>query len=362
MLAPESLPIELRLIPVGFAMVLVISALPRLTNLVLGIKKSFASSGIWSIFQKTIEPDKDFLQSVSLLLTADLILLITGQLVPQKDFIDIIEFPVGLSTSFLVVWLGYRVLERFFKLYVTKITQGGSKLNKDLLFLTTWINFSLFLFIIVVIFSNVHAINIFGLFASVGVGSVAIAFAAQKTLEQLLGGVVIYLDRPFVLDDYISLPDGTFGKVESIGLRSTRIRTSGKGTLMAVPNNYLTSINVENFTEASKLINVIKINFSERLGENREAFVRQLILDSSISAEIERRSISVIFQNIINESGHEITQGQVKYFIQAAGELSKEFRILIISIVGENIRQKLLDHGIDHEVSDRIWIDSNISI
>ena len=42
-----------------------------------------------------------------------------------------------------------------------------------------------------------------------------------------------------MVSDYIGLPDGTFGKVESIGLCSTKIRISGKGTLMVVPNNYL---------------------------------------------------------------------------------------------------------------------------
>lgn len=69
---------------------------------------------------------------------------------------------------------------------------------------------------------------------------VAVAFAAQNTLSKLLGGIVLYIDRPFVVDDYIGLPDGTFGRVESIGLRSTKIRSSGKGTLIIISNNSLT--------------------------------------------------------------------------------------------------------------------------
>ena len=64
-------------------------------------------------------------------------------------------------------------------------------------------------------------------------GCLAIAFAAQKTLEQLLGTCVLYLDRPFIPGEYIRLPSGLFGRVESIGLRSTKIRTAAKSTLIS---------------------------------------------------------------------------------------------------------------------------------
>lgn len=94
----------------------------------------------------------------------------------------------------------------------------------------------------------------------------------KKTLEQLLGGVVIYLDRPFVLDDYIGLPDGTFGRVESIGLRSTKIRVSGKGTLMVIPNSSLTQTNIENFTGAKKSYFSCLFNFLSYLRTGRNGF------------------------------------------------------------------------------------------
>ena len=352
----------LRLLPVGFAVILITIALPRLFRLLLRIREIVISPHTQEVYQKVVEPDKDLLQSIVLLLIADVILLITGHLVPQMDSIDIIEFPVGLSAALVICWQGYQLFERFLKIYITQITQSGRKLNEDLLIVAKWLNIFLFLFIIVTLFSQTHEINIFGLIASLGLGGVAIAFAAQKTLEQLLGGIVLYLDRPFVLGDYIGLPDGTFGKVESIGLRSTKIRTSGKGTLMVVPNNYLTGINIENFTWASKVIYVTKMNFSEPIPETKKAFIRQLILNSSINTEIDSRNLAVNFQDIINKEGQKITQGQIKFFIPSAGELSKDFRLQIIKIIGENVRQKLLDNGIDHEIEEQIWIDSQISI
>ncbi len=56
----------------------------------------------------------------------------------------------------------------------------------------------------VLIFAEIHQINLIGLFASLGIGGLAIAFAAQKTLEQLLGTVVLYLDRPYLPGEYIT--------------------------------------------------------------------------------------------------------------------------------------------------------------
>ena len=362
MLPAEILPINWRLIPVGFAVILVIIALPRLNRLPLKVREFVFSSGTREIYRKVVEPDRDLLQSIALLLIADVILLITGHLVPQIDFIDIIELPVGLCAALVISWVGYQLFERYFKIYITKITLSGRRLNKDVLIVGQWLAFSLFLFIIITIFSQTHEINILGLIASLGVGGIAIAFAAQKILEQLLGGIVLYLDRPFVVDDYIGLPDGTFGKVESIGLRSTKIRTSGKGTLMVVPNSYLTGINIENFTGAGKVINVTKINFSEYIPDPKKAFIRQLFLDANKNTEIDSRNFTVSFQDILNEEGRKITQSQIKYFMPSAGELSKEFRMQILQIIGDNIRQKLLDNGIGYEIGDLIWIDSQISI
>jgi len=362
MLATENLSTKLFLIPIGFAVVLILIALPQLVRLLLRIRDNVITPATIKVFQEVIEPDKDFWQSIVLITIADLIFLTVGQFISKSDFIRIIELPVGLSLALTMSWLGSRFFERFFKIYVTQVAITENKINEDLFIFFRWLSFFIFLFIVIAIFSQTHQINILGLIASLGVGGIAVAFAAQKVLEQLLGGIVLYLDRPFKINDYISLPDGTFGKVESIGLRSTKIRISGKGTLTVVPNNYLIGINVENFTGAGKMINVLKLNFYKQLSKSEQAFIQQLILDSSINTEIDSRSITISFQDLVNDDGENFTQGQVKYFIHSAGELSKEFRIQIINVVGENIRQQLLENDINYQVVDQVWIDSHISI
>lgn len=83
-----------------------------------------------------------------------------------------------------------------------------------------------------------------------GIGGIALALAAQKTLENLFGGVMLITDEPLRVGDFCRVGD-LMGTVEDIGLRSTRIRTLSR-TVVAVPNGQLASMNVENFTLRDK--------------------------------------------------------------------------------------------------------------
>lgn len=71
------------------------------------------------------------------------------------------------------------------------------------------------------------------LLAGLGIGGLALAFGAQKTIENLFGSVAIAVDLPFCVGDAVSV-DGVVGVVENIGLRSTRLRTSDR-TLVSIP-------------------------------------------------------------------------------------------------------------------------------
>jgi MscS family membrane protein len=81
--------------------------------------------------------------------------------------------------------------------------------------------------------------------AGLGIGGIAIALAAQKTIENLLGGIMIISDRPVRVGDFCRAGD-VLGTVESIGLRSTRIRTLDR-TVVSIPNGNLATQNLENY-------------------------------------------------------------------------------------------------------------------
>ena len=88
--------------------------------------------------------------------------------------------------------------------------------------------------------------SISGVLAFGGIGGIAIGFAAKDLLANFFGGLMIYLDRPFSVGDWIRSPDRKIeGTVESIGWRLTTIRTFDKRPLY-VPNSVFATIAVEN--------------------------------------------------------------------------------------------------------------------
>ena len=88
--------------------------------------------------------------------------------------------------------------------------------------------------------------SISGVLAFGGIGGIAVGFAAKDLLANFFGGLMIYLDRPFAVGDWVRSPDQNIeGTVEDIGWRLTRIRTFDKRPLY-VPNATFTQISVEN--------------------------------------------------------------------------------------------------------------------
>lgn len=90
-------------------------------------------------------------------------------------------------------------------------------------------------------------VDIMGLVAVLGIGSLAIALAAKETIANMIGGFVIMIDRPFRVGDRIRLDTGTTVIVDQIGIRSTKLRTFDN-TLIIVPNAELMKSTVHNLT------------------------------------------------------------------------------------------------------------------
>jgi MscS family membrane protein len=87
--------------------------------------------------------------------------------------------------------------------------------------------------------------------AGLGIGGIAVALGAQKSLEHFFGSISIGVDQPFRVGDYVNA-GGVEGTIESIGLRSTRIRTMDR-TLISIPNGQLAESRTENFAERERI-------------------------------------------------------------------------------------------------------------
>jgi len=102
---------------------------------------------------------------------------------------------------------------------------------------------------ILIVLSNL-GINVNSLVASLGIGSIAVALAAQNILTDLFSSFMIYFDRPFEVGDYIVIGEDS-GTVKKIGLKTTRIEAL-KGNELIVPNSMLTSTRIHNFKKMKK--------------------------------------------------------------------------------------------------------------
>jgi MscS family membrane protein len=98
---------------------------------------------------------------------------------------------------------------------------------------------------------DVLGINVTALVAGLGVGGIAVALAAQKTVEHLFGGLTLIADQPVKVGDYCRFGDQS-GTVERIGLRSTRLRTLDR-TVVSVPNGDFANMRLENFAERDRI-------------------------------------------------------------------------------------------------------------
>jgi MscS family membrane protein len=103
--------------------------------------------------------------------------------------------------------------------------------------------------VFVVLGLNQVGVPALGLLAGVSIGGIALALAAQSTVENLLGGIAIFADRPFRVGDFVRYGSAS-GTVEAIGPRSTRLRGLD-GTLTTVPNGDLAKMHLTNVTTRS---------------------------------------------------------------------------------------------------------------
>jgi MscS family membrane protein len=94
--------------------------------------------------------------------------------------------------------------------------------------------------------------NVTAIIAGLGVGGLAVALAAQKTIENLFGGVTLVADQPVRVGDFCRFGDRV-GTVEDIGLRSTRIRTLDR-TVVTIPNADFSAMQLENFAPRDRFL------------------------------------------------------------------------------------------------------------
>jgi MscS family membrane protein len=127
------------------------------------------------------------------------------------------------------------------------------------------------------IVDNILDQNVTSILLGAGVGGIAIALAAKDTIANFFGSVTIFADRPFQIDERITI-DKYSGSVEEVGFRSTRIRT-WDGHLVTVPNSIVASSVVENIGKRPFIRRTANITVTYDTGHDKTKRAVEIIKD-----------------------------------------------------------------------------------
>jgi MscS family membrane protein len=182
------------------------------------------------------------------------------------------------------VWLVITIIDRGFELAMNR-TRTQHKGGEWILIVMQRLTRAVLLIIAFVVGLVLFGFNVKTMLAGLGIGGLAIALAAQKTLENIIGGVSLLMDKAVHVGDVCRICDQV-GTVEDIGLRSLKLRTLDQN-LLVIPNGSLAQMQFENMMCRSKLL--IKQTFALRI----ETEVEQLrfVLDRVQSMLDQHHSI-----------------------------------------------------------------------
>lgn len=157
-----------------------------------------------------------------------------------------------------LAWFWMAIVDTFIRRLRTVLQPRHQTFSYSVLPLASrFLKITIFLLTIAAILSS-WGYNTTTILAGLGVGGLAIALAAQKTIENLFGGVAVITDRPVAVGDFCRFGE-LVGTVEDVGVRSTRVRTLNR-TIVTVPNAEFSTMTLENFSKRDKMWFHITLN------------------------------------------------------------------------------------------------------
>lgn len=217
-----------------------------------------------------------------------------GFIFEQLQFeLDDVYFVLFLLIGYAVAW---RLIARIAIWYERQMTKGEKvELAQQLMPFLRRVALIILTVIIVIILLDHFNIEVSGLVATLGIGSLAIALAAQAALADTISGFVIMIDRPYRIGDRIEILDlDTWGDVEDIGLRSTRIRTRDN-RMVIVPNSVISKSLVVNHSypnDQYRLQNHVGVAYGTDIEKARQVIIEAV---KTVEGVLKDRPIEALF-------------------------------------------------------------------
>lgn len=273
---------------------------------------------------------------------------------------------VYLALSVSLILFATRIAQQIIRSFVIVLVQRWfGEVNEVVLVFETLV-YVLIVISAILIFAIGLRVNLLAVITSLGIGGVAVAFAAQQALSRLFGTMELYLDRPYVQGEYIRVnfnpyAEDIYGRVEAIGLRSTKIRIVAQNTIMIVPNSLMASKNIENISRGKKVMAMLCLDFIKQLREGEQALVRRVVEEASqVFWGFDRASTRIQFSSSEKNIG---TRARIIFFISSSGENSLTLRKRLLELANDALARRLAVHNLRFTAPEPVaYVDSPMSL
>ncbi len=228
-------------------------------------------------------------------------------------------FVLYLTIGFSAAW---RLISNVAKWYERQlVTDRDTDIGKQLMPFIRRVALIILMLIVAIILLDRFNVEVSGLVATLGIGSLAIALAAQAALADIVSGFVIMVDRPYRIGDRIEILElDTWGDVEDVGLRSTRIRTRDN-RMVIVPNSVIGKSLIVNYSYPTSEYR-IEIHIGVAYGTELEK-ARQVMVEAvqKVDGVLNDRPVEALFL----EFGESALVFRVRWWLDSYADTRRMF-------------------------------------
>ncbi|MBE9138498.1 mechanosensitive ion channel [Nodosilinea sp. LEGE 07088] len=350
-------------IAIFMALIVISLLVGRLIPLIIQLAiHSLAPADIAAGYRQIIGPYRRSLANTIALV------LIALNLKVLEDFpglLSLFNFLVYLALALNAGWLLSRLLYQIIRLYGVKIVQRFNHDADDFILVVESLINATIIFFGMIFFAQSQNLNLISVLAGLGVVGLAVSFAARETIAQVIGSIVLYLDRPYLPGEYVRVSfnpkdEDVYGRVESIGIRSTKIRVAGKNTLVIAPNSLMVAKDIENISRGSKVMALLYLDFPQPLRDQERALAREVI-EASITGiyGVEPLSAKVALYDPEGEPG---SRARVSFFLLSSGQNSLSLRKRLVDVAKEDITQRLAAYSLQFVMQEpMLYVNSPVT-
>jgi len=262
-----------------------------------------------------------------LLYTIGIVVIVEILNIPQiakRGAEQVFKIAIAVNVAYFLV----KSVDIFVDYLTPHVERTESKLDDQLLpILQKVAKIFIWIITVAVILDNLHY-DIKSILVSMGIGGVAIALAAKDSIANFFGAITIFVDKPFQIGDRVQI-EGYDGPIESVGLRSTKIRTLD-GTLVTVPNGKVAESIINNIQKRKAIKNMYTIGVT--YNTSYEKLEKALeILRSVLKNHASTEKYWVYFKEYADYSLNILVAHWCKYteyeqFLQATEEINLEIK------------------------------------